>query len=81
MGKNQTIEKKVGENTYVYERESYYNSRIKNTSYRYRYVGKKEGGETRRIRSTLPRRSPIHGPFIPLLGISKSLGIEELLKK
>lgn len=51
----------------------YYNSRIKNTSYRYRYVGKKENGEI--------RRSLIHGPFIPLHGIAREASLEELLSK
>ena len=76
--KNQIIEKNVGEKIYVYEREPYYNSRIKNTSNRYSYVGNKENGK---IRITLPRRSLIHGPFIPLLGIVREASLEELLSK
>ncbi|MCL4480523.1 MAG: hypothetical protein M1113_03440 [Candidatus Thermoplasmatota archaeon] len=59
----------------------YYNPRIKNTSYHYRYTGKKEGGETNKVRSVLPRRSLVHGPFIPLTGIVNAIGIEEMLKK
>ena len=37
---NQTIEKVVKGKTYVYERIPYYNPRIRNTSYHYRYVGR-----------------------------------------
>ena len=77
----QTIEKIVKGKTYVYERVPYYNPRIKNTSYHYRYIGRKENGQTRRIRSVLPRRSLIHGPFIPLLAMINALGIEDMLKK
>ena len=62
--KNQTIEKIVNGKTYVYERVPYYNSKIQNTSYHYRYIGKKDSGEIRKIRSVLPRRSLIHGPFM-----------------
>jgi transposase len=79
--KNQFIEKPVNGNIYVYERVPYYNPRIKNTSYHYKYIGKKENGETKKVRSVLPRRSLIHGPFIPLVGIINALGIEEMLKK
>ncbi len=79
--KNQRIEKPVKGKIYVYERVPYYNPRIKNTSYHYRYVGKKENGETRKVRSILPRRSLIHGPFIPILDIVNAFGIEEMLKK
>jgi len=79
--KNQFIEKPVNGNIYVYERVPYYNPRIKNTSYHYKYIGKKENGGTKKVRSVLPRRSLIHGPFIPLVGIINALGIEEMLKK
>ncbi len=64
--RNQTIEKVVQGKTYVHERVLYYNPKIKNTSYHCRYVGRKDNGETRKIRSILPRRSLIHGPFIPI---------------
>ena len=79
--KNQTIEKIVNGKTYVYERVPYYNSKIQNTSYHYRYIGKKDSGEIRKIRSVLPRRSLIHGPFIPLMSIVDALGIGDMLKK
>ena len=63
--RNQTIEKVVKGKTYVYERVPYYNPRIRNTSYHYRYVGRKDHGEIRKIRSSLPIRSLVRGPFIP----------------
>jgi len=81
MSKKQTIEKVAKGKTYVYERVPYYNPRIKNTSYHYRYMGKKDNGETRKVRSILPRRSLIHGPFIPIMSIVNAFGIEEMLKK
>ncbi len=79
--RNQTIEKVVKGKTYVYERIPYYNPRIRNTSYHYRYVGTKDDGGIRKIRSVLPRRSLIHGPFIPIMKIIDDMGIEEMLKK
>ena len=79
--KNQTVEKVVKGKTYVYERVPYYNPKIRNTSYHYRYVGRREDGETRKVRSILPRRSLIHGPFIPIMKIVNAFGIEEMLKK
>ena len=79
--RNQTIEKVVKGKTYVYERIPYYNPRIRNTSYHYRYVGRKDDGGIRKIRSVLPRRSLIHGPFIPIMKIIDDMGIEEMLKK
>ena len=59
----------------------YYNPRIKNTSYHYRYVGKKDGSEIRKVRSILSRRSLIRGQFIPLLSVINVTGIEDMLKK
>ena len=79
--RNQTIEKVVKGKTYVYERIPYYNPKIKNTSYHYRYVGKKDDGGVRKIRSVLPKRSLIHGPFIPIMKIVRDIGIEEMLEK
>ena len=79
--KNQTIEKVVKGKTYVYERIPYYNSKIRNTSYHYRYVGRKDNGEIKKIRSVLPMRSLIHGPFIPIMKIVGEMGIEEMLEK
>lgn len=60
--RNQTIEKVVKGKIYVYERIPYYNPKIRNTSYHYRYVDRKDNGEIRKIRSVLPKRSLIHGP-------------------
>ncbi|MCL4356968.1 MAG: transposase [Candidatus Thermoplasmatota archaeon] len=79
--KNQTIEKVVKGKTYVYERIPYYNPKIKNTSYHYRYVGRKDDGGIRKIGSVLPRRSLIHGPFIPIMKIVNDLGIVDMLMK
>ncbi len=79
--KKQTIEKTVGGRTYVCKRKPYYNCRIKNASYRYKYVEKKENSEIRRIRSVLLGRSLIHGPFIPLPNVVSALGLEDLLAK
>ena len=79
--KNQTVEKVVKGKTYVYERVPYYNPKIRNTSYHYRYVGRKDNGGTRKVRSVLPRRSLIHGPFMPIMGIVNAFGIEEMLRK
>ena len=47
--RNQTIEKVVNGKTYVYERIPYYNPKIRNTSYHYRYVGRKDDGRVRKI--------------------------------
>ena len=79
--RNQTVEKVVKGKTYVYERVPYYNPKIRNTSYHYRYVGRKDDGGIRKIRSILPRRSLIHGPFIPIMKIVNDLGIVDILKK
>lgn len=59
---NQTIEKTLNGETHVYERIPYYNPIIRNTSYHYSYVGRKDNRKTRKIRSVLPGRSLIHGP-------------------
>ena len=79
--RNQTIEKVVKGKTYVYERIPYYNPKIRNTSYHYRYVGRNDNGEIRKIRSVFPKRSLIHGPFIPIMKIVRDIGIEEMLEK
>ena len=79
--RNQTIEKVVKGKTYVYERVPYYNPKIRNTSYHYKYVGRNDNGKIRKIRSVLPRRSLIHGPFIPIMKVFKEMGIKEMLKK
>ena len=65
--------------TFVYERVPYYNPRIRNTSYHYRYVGRKDHGEIRKIRNALPIRSLIHGPFIPIMKIVNDIGIVDML--
>ena len=74
--RNQTIEKVVKGKTYVYERVPYCNPRIWNTSYHYRYVGRKDHGEIRKIRSVLRRRSLIHAPLIPIMKAVREMGIE-----
>ena len=79
--RNQTIEKVVKGKTYVYERIPYYNPKIRNTSYHYRYVGRKGNGEIRKIWSVLSKRSLIHGPFIPIIKAVREMGIEEMLEK
>ncbi len=60
---------------------SNYNPMINNISYHYKYIGRKDNGETRKVRSVLPRRSLVHGPFIPIAFIINAFGIEEMLKK
>lgn len=75
ISKNQVIEKQANGRIYVYEGFTYYNPRIKNTCYHYRYIGKKKGGETKKVRSILPRRILLHGPLIPLMGIVNAIGI------
>ena len=79
--RNQTVEKVVKGKTYVYERVPYYNPKIKNTSYHYRYVGRKDNGGIRKIRSALPIRSLIHGPFIPIMKIVNDIGIVDMLER
>lgn len=74
---NQTIERVIKGKTYVYERVPYHNSKIKNTSYHYRYVGRKDNGGTRKVRNVLPRRSLIHGPFIPIMSIVNAFRIAD----
>jgi hypothetical protein len=59
----------------------YYNPRIMNTSYHYRYIGKKEWGDTKKVRIVLLRVGLVHGPFIPLMEIVNAIGNEEMLKK
>jgi hypothetical protein len=56
----QITEKIVKGKTYVYERIPYYNPKIRNTSYHYRYMGRKDDGGIRKIRSVLTKRSLIH---------------------
>ncbi len=76
----QIVKKSVNGRIYVYERTPYYDKEIRNTKYHYHYIGKEINGATKRIRSILPRRGLIYGPFIPLLRISESIGIMEMLK-
>lgn len=78
--RKQIVKKTVNGRIYVYERTPYYDRTLKNTKYRYRYLGKEIDGETRRIRSILPRRSLIYGPFIPLMGIADGIGLMDMLK-
>ena len=65
----------------MYVRVPYYNPKIRNTSYHYRYIGRKDNGETRKNRSVLPRRNLIHGPFIPIMKIVNDLGIADMLER
>lgn len=44
-------------------------------------MGREYYGITRKVRSILPRRSLIHGTFIPIMKIVNAFGIEEMLKK
>ena len=44
ISRNQTVEKVVNVKTCMYERAPSYNPKIKNTSYNYRYVGRKDNG-------------------------------------
>lgn len=81
MGKVQRIRKTVSGVTYVYERTPYYDPAIKNTKYHYKYVGRETGGEVKKVRSVIPRRSLVYGPFIPVLSIVESFGIKEILNR
>jgi len=81
MGRVQRIMKTVSGATYVYERTPYYDPAIKNTKYHYKYVGRETGGEVKKVRSILPRRSLIYGPFVPVLSVVESLGIKEILNR
>ncbi|MGC8645293.1 MAG: hypothetical protein ACP5UO_03375, partial [Thermoplasmata archaeon] len=76
----QIVRRPVNGHIYVYERTPYYDKGIRNTKYHYRYIGTEINGEIKKIRSILPRRSLIYGPFIPLLRITESIGIKEMLK-
>lgn len=80
-GKTQRIMKERNGRTYVYERTPYYDPIIKNTKYRYRYIGKYVDGKVTTVRSVLPRASIVYGPFIPMLDIVKECGIKRLLDK
>ncbi|MHB1440289.1 MAG: IS1634 family transposase [Cuniculiplasma sp.] len=79
-GKVQRIRKPVKGEIYVYDRTPYYDPVTRNTKYHYRYVGKETGGEIRKVRSVLPRRSLIYGPFIPILAITDQIGLHDMLK-
>ena len=80
-GKTQRIMKERNGRTYVYERTPHYDPIIKNTKYRYRYIGKYVDGKITTVRSVLPRASIVYGPFIPMLDIVKECGIKRLLDK
>ena len=58
----QITEKVVKGKTYVYEKIPNYNPKMRNTSYHYRYMGRKDDDGVRKIRNDLPKRSLIHGP-------------------
>ena len=74
------LEKTVNGQVYIYERTPYYDKTLKNTKYHYKYVGKEVNGEARKIRSVLPKRSLICGPFIPIMKIVRDMGIMDILK-
>ncbi len=80
MGKVQKVRKTVNGVTYVYERTPYYDPKIRNAKYHYRYAGKDLDGEVRKVRSVLPMRSLIYGPLIPILSIIESIGIKDMLE-
>ncbi|MGC8563034.1 MAG: hypothetical protein ACP5NO_07595 [Thermoplasmata archaeon] len=80
-GKTQRIMKERNGRTYVYERTPYYDPVIRNTKYRYRYIGKYVDGKVTMVRSVLPRASIVYGPFIPMLDIVKECGMKRLLDK
>ena len=52
--RNQTIKKVMKGKTYVYGRVQYFNPKIRNISYHYRHVGRKDNGWIRKIRGALP---------------------------
>ena len=60
---------------------SYYNPKMKDANYHYRYIGEKDNGETKKIRIALSKRSLIDDPFIPVMKIVGEIGIEDMLKK
>ena len=72
-------QRKKNGSVYIYDRTPYYDPSLKNTKYHYSYVGKEIGGEVKRVRSVLPKRSLIYGPFIPLMEIVRELGLNEML--
>ena len=76
----QTIKKMVYGQEYVYERTLYFDRILKNTKYHYKYVGKEVDGVPKGVRSVLPRRSLVSGPFIPIMRIVRDMGIEDILK-
>ena len=78
--RKQTIKKTVNGQVYVYERTPYYDRTLKNTKYHYKYVGKEVDGVPRRVRSDLPRRSLVSGPFIPIMRVVSDMRIEDILK-
>ena len=80
-GKTQRIrQRKKNGAVYIYDRTPYYDPSTKNTKYHYKYAGKEIGEEVKKVRSTLPKRSLIYGPFIPLLKIVAELGLQEMLQ-
>ena len=78
--RKQTIKKTVNGQVYVYERTLYFDRTLKNTKYHYKYVGKEVDGVPKRVRSVLPRRSLVSGPFIPIMRVVRDMGIEDILK-
>ena len=78
--KKQIVKKTVNRQIYVYERTPYYDKSLKNTKYHCRYVKREINDETKKIRNILSRSPLIYGPFIPLMKISESIGLRNMLK-
>ena len=79
MGSPQTVKKVKNGTTYYYERIPGYDSKAKNTAYKYRYLGKDINGKIGRVRITLPGRGYIYGSFLLLVKIMDSLHMGEIL--
>ncbi len=50
----QKVRKSANGVAFDYERTPYYDPKIRNTKYHYRYVGKDLDGEVRKVRSVFP---------------------------
>ncbi|MHB8360642.1 MAG: hypothetical protein ACYDBI_09180 [Thermoplasmataceae archaeon] len=79
MGTPQTVKKVWNGETYYYERTPRYDPKTQNTAYRYRYLGKDIDGKVDKVRITLPRRSYIYGPFLPLVRFNDTLHLSDIL--
>ncbi len=79
MGSPQTVKKVKNGATYYYERTPKYDPKTRNTSYKYRYLGKDMDGKIGKVRVTLPRRSYIYGSFLPLIRVMDTLHLSDIL--